>query len=62
MTAAQLAGGDDPGDGDQWDADAHAARFLADVDAGRIEVPAQDAGWQGCWFSLAETDVISSLN
>jgi hypothetical protein len=56
MTAAQLAGGDDPSNGDEWDPDAHAARFLAEVDAGRIEVPAQEAGWQGCWFAVAETD------
>jgi hypothetical protein len=47
MTAAQLAGGDDPSDGDQWDGDAYAARFLADVDAGVIGVPAEGAGWQG---------------
>ena len=27
-----------------------------------IGAPAEGSGWQGCWFALAETDVISSLN
>ena len=66
MTAAQLAGDspDEPDGGDEWDADAHAARFLAGVDAGEIEIPEPVPGGmaQGCWFAVAETDVISSLN
>jgi Domain of unknown function (DUF222) len=57
MTAAQLAGEspDEPGR-DEWDADAHAARFLAEVDAGRIEIPEPGPVAQGCWVSVAETD------
>jgi Domain of unknown function (DUF222) len=41
---------------DEWDPDAHAARFAADLDAGRIAIPAHDEQRQGAWFSLAGTD------
>jgi Domain of unknown function (DUF222) len=41
---------------DEWDPDAHAARFAAELDAGQIAIPAHDEQRQGAWFSLAETD------
>jgi hypothetical protein len=51
-----------PADPDDFDLEAHAARFAAEVEAGRIQVPGPQETRQGAWFSVAETDDVAVLD